>query len=45
MVQNRSAGKAHWLTVRGGGAMAGNEELVDDLEEGPTGRGIANQGH
>ena len=25
--------------------MAGQEELTDDLEEGPTGRRIANQGH
>ena len=35
-------GKLTGVTVRGGGAMAGQEELVGDLEEEPTGRRIAN---
>ena len=38
-------GKLTGVTVRGGGAMAGHEEISSDLEEGPTGHGIANQGH
>ena len=35
-------GKLAGVTMRGGGAMAGQEELVGDLEEEPTGRRIAN---
>ena len=37
-------GKLAGVTVHGGGAMAGQEELVGDLEDGPRGRRIANQG-